>query len=233
MTSSTKFTPDGLVIFRPMIGPWDRHPVGSFEWAEAVSDHVQFNYQKLVSDGRTKQLVDVLREAIENKPHPWEVFPKEANGNPEVWMRLITGVSWGEIEAEVKRRDPEAWPVIAEKQAQWEAEHRERTGRPKAGEKVTSVTGDMSRDDESARGIRRRLQKRANDGDEQAKLLVSQLAAGDISVNQAAVAAGMRQEYMRLRKDDAAKAAKAIVERAGLDFAQALALELADLVKTT
>jgi hypothetical protein len=29
------------------------------------------------------------------------------------------------------------------------------------------------------------------------------------------------------------KAAKAIVERAGLDFAQALAIELADLVKTT
>ena len=37
-------------------------------------------------------------------------------------------------------------------------DERERTGRPKAGEKVTSVTGDISRDDESARGIRRRLQ---------------------------------------------------------------------------
>jgi hypothetical protein len=222
-----------------MIGPWDRHPVGSFEWAEAVSDHVQFNYQKLIQDGRPKQLVEVLRQAIENKPHPWEVFPEEANGNPEEWMRLVTGVGWSEIEAEVKRRDPEAWPAFAEKQANWESRNREPgapVGNQNASRNKTTVSDTDScseRDNESARGIRRRIQKRANDGDEQAIELMSQLAAGDISVNQAAVAAGMRQEYMRLRKDDAAKAAKAIVERAGLDFAQALALELADLVKTT
>lgn len=231
MTSSTQFTPNGLVIFRPMIGPWDRHPVGSFEWAEAVSDHVQFNYQKLIQDGRPKQLVEVLREAIENEPHPWEVFPEEANGNPEEWMRLVTGVGWSEIEAEVKRRDPEAWPAFAEKQAQWEADgNRERTGRPKAGVKVTSVTGDMSRDDESARGIRRRIQKRANDGDEQAIELVSQLTTGDITVNQAAIAAGMRQQYIRLRTDQPNKAAESIVQRVGHEFAAKLAIELAQLV---
>lgn len=233
MTSSTQFTPNGLVIFRPMIGPWDRHPVGSFEWAEAVSDHVQFNYQKLIQDGRPKQLVEVLREAIENEPHPWEVFPEEANGNPEEWMRLVTGVGWGEIEAEVKRRDPDAWPAFAEKQANWEADgNRERTGRPKAGEKVTSVTGDISRDDESARGIRRRIQKRANDGDEQAIELVSQLATGDITVNQAAIAAGMRQQYIRLRTDQPTKAAESIVQRVGIEFAAQLAVELAELIKS-
>lgn len=226
MSSSTQFTPNGVVIFRPMIGPWDRHPVGSLEWAEAVSDHVQFNYQKLIQDGRPKQLVEVLREAIENEPHPWEVFPKEANGNPEEWMRLVTGVGWGEIEAEVKRRDPEAWPAFAEKQAKWEAEHRT-DGRPK-GE--TSCDTRSSPDDQSARGIRRRIQKRANDGDEQAIELVSQLTTGDITVNQAAIAAGMRQKYIRLRTDQPTKAAESIVQRVGVEFAAKLAAELAQLV---
>ena len=224
MTSSTQFTPNGLVIFRPMIGPWDRHPVGSFEWAEAVSDHVQFNYQKLIQDGRPKQLVEVLREAIENEPHPWEVFPEEANGNPEEWMRLVTGVGWGEIEAEVKRRDPDAWPAFAEKQAQWEAEHRTH-----GGDRSNVSDTDVERDQESARGIRRRIQKRANDGDEQAIELVSQLTTGDITVNQAAIAAGMRQHYIRLRTDQPTKAAESIVQRVGVEFATQLAIELAEL----
>ena len=235
MTSSTQFTPNGLVIFRPMIGPWDRHPVGSFEWAEAVSDHVQFNYQKLIQDGRPKQLVEVLREAIENEPHPWEVFPEEANGNPEEWMRLVTGVGWGEIEAEVKRRDPEAWPAFAEKQANWESRNRE-PGAPvgnqnAAHEKTTGsdTSGCSERDHTEARGIRRRIQKRANDGDEQAIELVSQLTTGDITVNQAAIAAGMRQQYIRLRTDQPTKAAESIVQRVGVEFATQLAIELAEL----
>ena len=38
-------------------------------------------------------------------------------------------------------------------------------GRPKAGEKVVCATDDISRDVNEARGIRRRIQKRANDGD--------------------------------------------------------------------
>lgn len=236
MTSSTQFTPNGLVIFRPMIGPWDRHPVGSFEWAEAVSDHVQFNYQKLIQDGRPKQLVEVLRQAIENEPHPWEVFPEEANGNPEEWMRLVTGVGWSEIEAEVKRRDPDAWPSFAEKQAQWEADGNRKPGNRTGNNQYTkrgtaSDTGNsIDRDDESARGIRRRIQKRANDGDEQAIELVSQLTTGDITVNQAAIAAGMRQQYIRLRTDQPTKAAKSIVQRVGIEFAAKLAIELAQLV---
>ena len=236
MSSSTQFTPNGVVIFRPMIGPWDRHPVGSLEWAEAVSDHVQFNYQKLIQDGRPKQLVEVLRQAIENEPHPWEVFPEEANGNPEEWMRLVTGVGWGEIEAEVKRRDPDAWPSFAEKQAQWEAKNRE-PGAPDGNQNaacgkttVSDTDSCIDRDNESARGIRRRIQKRANDGDEQAIELVSQLTTGDITVNQAAIAAGMRQQYIRLRTDQPAKAAESIVQRVGVEFAAKLAIELAQLV---
>ena len=224
MSNETQFTPDGVVIFRPMIGPFDRHPVGSFEWAEAVSDHVQFNYKKLKQEGRPHRLVEILREAMENEPHPWEMFPIEANGNPEAWMRLITGVSWSEIEAEVKRRDPEAWPAIAEKQAVWEAEHRTH-GRP--AKETVSVT-DSFRDNESARGIRRRLQKRANDGDEQARELLSQLAAGDISINQAALAAGMRQEYIRVRKDNPNKAAASVINRMGEEWAASLAAALTE-----
>ena len=65
-------------------------------------------------------------------------------------------------------------------------------GRPKAGEKIACDTGDIThggdrskggvtpdgpRDDESARGIRRRIQKRANDGDER-KGCITTFSAG-------------------------------------------------------
>jgi len=84
-----------------------------------------------------------------------------------------------DLQTQVERLDPKGWAEIAAKQSAWEAdpEHgRKRTGRPPKD--VPRDTGDLSRDDESARGIRRRLQKRANAGDSQAAELVSQLTAG-------------------------------------------------------
>ena len=53
------------------------------------------------------------------------------------------------------------------------------------------------------------------------------------SARAAGIAAGFIKDVPTVRMVEPTKAAKAIVERAGLDFAQALALELADLVKTT
>ena len=69
--------------------------------------------------------------------------------------------------------------------------------------------------------------KRAQAGDTQAAALVEQLKVGAITVNQAAIAAGMRQEYMRVRMDDAAKAASSMLEKMGPEWCQQLVASLA------
>jgi len=231
MTPEAQFTPDGVLILSPMIGPWDRHEVGSPQWAEALAMHLQHNYKKLLHDGTTSALAQVLREAVSSDPHPWEVYPPQAKGDPERWMRLVTGCSWKEIEDQMTRRDPEVWREIAAKQSDWEAhpEHGRTHGgdRRSEGFKSSGATLDPCVSDE-ARGIRRRLQKRANAGDEQAAELVSQLTAGDISTNQAAIAAGMRQQYIRVRTDDPTKAAASVIERMGREWAAQLAAQLAE-----
>ena len=105
---------------------------------------------------------------------------------------------------------PGAWRKIEGLLAQWEADgNRERTGRPKDGSTVVSDTDDKPRDQESARGIHRRLVKWAQAGDVQAAGLVEQRKSCR-SVNQAAIAAGPRQEYIRVRMDDPAKAAASL-----------------------
>jgi hypothetical protein len=104
--------------------------------------------------------------------------------------------------------------VIGDCLARWEAKHRteaEAAADRDRDEQGRFVQADVTpppgepRDHMAARGIRRRLVKRAQAGDAQAAALVEQLKAG-LPVNQAAIAAGMRQEYMRVRKDDAVRA---------------------------
>jgi hypothetical protein len=221
MPPEAQFTPTGVLILSPMIGPWDRHEVGSQQWAEAVAMHLQHNYRKLLQDGTTSALVQVLREALNSSPHPWDVYPPQAKGDPERWMRLVTGAGWKEIQAEMERRDPEAWKAIAMRQAEWEAKHRP-DGRP-SNETGCGTPSSDERDNQSARGIRRRLQKRANAGDEQAMELVSQLAAGDTTVNQAAITAGMRKRYIRVPATTAEDAAVSLIRRMGAGWAHQLA----------
>ncbi len=234
---NTEFKKDGTLNLSPMLGIYDRHPIGSALWAEALAMHVQSSVDHLTREEGDwtghKRVVRILNDALESNPHPWKVFPEEAEGNPEIWMRLVTGMSWKELGDLIERRGPGTWAAISEKLADWEAEHRTSSpGRPKAGEKIGSDTPDLLRDNNEARGIRRRIKKRANAGDEQAIELVSQLTTGDITVNQAAIAAGMRQQYIRLRTDQPTKAAESIVKRVGAEFAEQLAIELAQLVAT-
>jgi hypothetical protein len=211
-----KFTTDGLVNVNHMLGPWEQYDRGSERWAEAIAAQLQHSVQRTVRDGDPVSVLLVLEEAFKESPHPWAVWPEEANGNPEVWVRLVTGKNWQDVEHLIRtRKGAEAWEPFAHALAQWEAEHR-RPGAPDknqnaaCGKTNPSDTGD-GRDDESARGIRRRLLKRANDGDEQASSLVEQLTAGRLTVNQAAIAAGMRQRYFRVPlADDPAKVAASI-----------------------
>jgi hypothetical protein len=236
---STELKKDGTLNLNPMLGVYDRHPRGSALWAEALAMHVQSSVVHLTREEGDwtghKRVVRILNDALKSKPQPWQVFPKEAQGNPEEWMRLVTGMSWKQLGDLIERRGPGTWAAISEKLAEWEAKNRE-LGAPvgnqnaACGKTTACDTGDCLRDVDSARGIRRRIQKRANDGDPQAIELVSQLTTGDITVNQAAIAAGMRQRYIRLRTDQPTKAAKSIVQRVGHEFAAKLAIELAQLV---
>ncbi len=86
----------------------------------------------------------------------------------------------------MKPLDPDGWNEIADKKARWEAEHR-KAGNPTGANQYTGGTvcdtDDSSRDQESARGIRRRLVKRAQAGDIRAAALVEQLKAVVITIN--------------------------------------------------
>lgn len=194
-----KFTPNGLLNVSSMLGPWEQYERGSERWAEAVAAHLQHSMRRVVDDGDPVSVLIVLEEAILRDPHPWTVWPEEAKGSPEAWVRMVTGQGWDDVAHLVTtRKGAEAWTPFAQALALWEAEHRERTGRPKGGQKVGGGTPDIPRDHKSTRGIRRRLRKRAAAGDEQAAELVDQLSACAITVNQAAIAAGIRRQYFRV-----------------------------------
>lgn len=200
MTPATnqKFGPSGKLILSPMLGPWDRYEAGSEQWAQALAMHIQVDYRRLQEDGGTKYLVKSIKEAVTATPPPWEVFPEEAKGNPETWIRMVTGETWSDVEAAVKRHDPGAWEPIAQFQGIWEGKKRIHGGDRKSNDfKCRDTTLDLCISDDS-RGIRRRLQKRANRDDPLATQVLGRLSAGEISVNQAAIEAGMRQQYFRV-----------------------------------
>lgn len=216
-----KFTADGLVNVNHMLGPWEQYDRGSERWAEAIAAQLQHSVQRTIRDGDPVAVLLVLDEAFKESPHPWTVWPEEAKGNPETWVRMVTGKSWKDVEHLVRtRKGPEAWEPIAAELARWEAEHRTHGGDRSNG---SDTPVDEDRDHTEARGIRRRLLKRANAGDDQAAALVEQLTTGQLTVNQAAIAAGMRQRYFRVPLvDDPAKVAAAI--RRHLDQQQITAL---------
>jgi hypothetical protein len=231
----TQFTPDGRLILNPMLGPWDRYEPGSEQWAQAIAMHIQLDYRQLKQEGRVGYLVRTLRTAVESDPAPWVVFPPEAKKSPEAWIRMVTGESWSDVKAAVQPRDPAAWLAIADRLAKWEKGHR-KPGAPKgnqnaAKEKARTTASDTrgcrDRDSTEARGIQRRLAKRADAGDAQAAELVEQIAAGDLTVNQAAIAAGMRQRYFRVPlTDDVNKLAASIRRHLSPDHINALAQAL-------
>lgn len=191
-----KFTPNGLLNVSSMLGPWEQYERGSERWAEAVAAHLQHSMRRVVDDGDPVSVLIVLEEAILRDPHPWTVWPEEAKGSPEAWVRMVTGQGWDDVAHLVTtRKGAEAWTPFAQALALWEAEHRTHGGDRSKG-CVAPV--DCERDNQSTRGIRRRLQKRAAAGDEQAAELVDQLSACAITVNQAAIAAGIRRQYFRV-----------------------------------
>jgi hypothetical protein len=207
-----RFTPDGQVIVSPMVGPWDQYEKGSAKWAEAIAAHLQGTCRRTQDPTDPKRITMVLKEALFSDPPPWKVWPEEAKGNPEVWVRMVTLLTWEEVKGLViSRLDDHAWEPFETALSLWEVDHRCHGGDRKSQAFKSGVTTLDPCESNEARGIRRRLQKRAKAGDEQATALVEQLATGQLTVNQAAIAAGMRQRYFRVPLvDDPAKVAAAI-----------------------
>jgi hypothetical protein len=172
-----------------------------------------------------------LVRAVNTDYRPWEHWPEEARGNPDKYFRLVIGCSWAEARQVVIGQGGEEgmqWVRVIDGALQeWEALNRKRTGRPR--KEVVSVTHDISTDQQSARGIRRRLQKRAIAGDDQAQEIVAKLAVGEISPNAAAIAAGMREKYIRISPSPS-KAAKSLAAKQSRRWCLQLLDELSALV---
>ena len=161
-----KFTPDGQLITDVMLGTYDSYPVGSRLWAEALAMHVQHDHERMMRDGNPRHLCKVITDALTAEPPPWEIYPEEAKGNPESWIRMVTLASWDEVREAVEGRAPGAWREIGDHLAQWEAEHR-KPGAPEGNQNAAASCGETTggdtpdcsepRDHKSARGIRRRL----------------------------------------------------------------------------
>lgn len=217
---------DGPIILSPMLGPWQQYDPGSVQWAKAIALHFQSNYWHIQRDGSVAPLVRIIRTALEAETPPWSVWPEEVKGDPKRWVKRITGDDWDTVGTLLRHGDPEAWNEISGAIAQWEAVNRT-VGRP--SKEIPSDTGNLvERDDESAQGLRRRLYKRANSGDGEAAALIRQLGDGTITVNQAAIAAGMRAKYLRVPDDEPSRVAESLVRRKGVDWAAQLAAALTE-----
>ena len=230
-----RFAPDGQLILSPMIGPWEQYEHGSEKWAEAVATHLQLSVRRSLNDGDPVSVLIVLGEAVLSGSQPWTVWPEEAKGNPDTWVRLVTGHGWKDIAHLVKtRKSEDAWRPFENALARWESEHRTPAAQSRKGGRFTVdsvITDGVTVVSDDTRGIRRRLAKRAGANDAHAIELVAQLESGAITPNQAAIAAGMRAEYLRVPKSDPARAAASIVERMERNWCIALATAIAQQVR--
>jgi hypothetical protein len=187
-----------------------------------------------------KDFAMLLVRAVNTDYRPWEHWPEEAQGNPDKYFRLVIGCSWDESRRLVVGQGGEEgmqWVRVIDGALQeWEAENRKR-GAPKGNQNAACRETNGSdtsncfngRDHTDNRGIRRRLQKRAIAGDGQAQTIVAKLATGELSPNAAAIAAGMREQYIRISPSPP-KAAKGLVARQGREWCLQLLEELSGLV---
>jgi hypothetical protein len=225
---------EGRIVFSPFLKPYTSYPFDTAEAQEAFCRSVQSEFDRM-QFSHPKHFASLLVKAVNTSCKPWEIWPTEAKSNPDQWFKLVIGCSWASARQTVIGQAGEEgreWCAVIDQALQeWEASgNRERTGRPKGGLKVPSVTGDITRDDESVRGIRRRLQKRAIAGDDQAHTIVAKLATGELSPNAAAIAAGMREQYIRISPSPS-KAAKGLITRQGKAWCLQLLEELSGLLE--
>lgn len=241
---SIELNKNGRIVFNPFMKPYDSYPTGSEEWHAAFSRSVQSEFDRM-QFAHPKDFALLLVKAVNTDYRPWEHWPTEAEKSPDKYFRLVIGCSWDEARRLVIGQGGDEgmqWVRVIDGALQeWEAKHRT-DGNPTGNNQYKQVGGTSSdtgsssgvtescfRDDESARGIRRRLQKRAITGDDQAQAIVAKLATGELTPNAAAIAAGMREKYIRISPSPI-KAAKSLASKQGHVWCLALMEELSELV---
>ena len=234
-----KLNRNGRIVFNPLLGPYNSYPEGSEQWHVAFSRSVQSEFDRM-QFAHPKDFAMLLVRAVNTDYRPWEHWPLEAGESPDKYFRLVIGCSWDEARRLVigqGGKEGEQWVRVIDGALQeWEARYRKfgappdnqnaAKGKPKT---TVCVTHDCSEDKQSARGIRRRIQKRAIAGDDQAQAIVAKLATGELSPNAAAIAAGMREQYIRISPSPS-KAAKGLFTRKGQEWCLQLLEELSELV---
>jgi hypothetical protein len=229
---SIELNKNGRIVFNPFLKPYDAYPHGSEEWHVAFSRSVQSEFDRM-QFAHPKDFALLLVKAVNTDYRPWEHWPEEAQGSPDKYFRLVIGCSWDEARRLVIGQGGEEgmqWVRVIDGALQeWEAEHRTKGGDRRSEAFNLSVTEIEKTDWESAKGIRRRLQKRAIAGDDQAQAIVAKLATGELSPNAAAIAAGMREQYIRISPSPP-KAAKGLVAKQSKEWCLELLEELSSLV---
>lgn len=229
-----KLNRNGRIVFNPLMGPYNSYPQGSQEWHVAFSRSVQSEFDRM-QFAHPKDFAMLLVKAVNTDYRPWEHWPTEAEKSPDRYFRMVIGCSWDEARRLVIGQGGEEgmqWVRVIDGALQeWEAEHRTHEAQPREGGKFTGVCDTHDGEDkQSARGVRRRLQKRAIAGDGQAQVIVAKLATGELSPNAAAIAAGMREQYIRISPSPF-KAAKGLITRQGKDWCLKLLEELSRLLE--
>jgi len=220
-----KLNRNGRIVFNPLLGPYNSYPEGSEQWHVAFSRSVQSEFDRM-QFAHPKDFAMLLVKAVNTDYRPWEHWPLEAGESPDKYFRLVIGCSWDEARRLVigqGGKEGEQWVRVIDGALQeWEAEH------VKPGpSQIACGAGYLDADD--AQGIRRRIQRRAIAGDDQAQAIVDKLATGELSPNAAAIAAGMREQYIRISPSPS-KAAKGLFTRKGQEWCLQLLEELSELV---
>jgi hypothetical protein len=234
-----KLNRNGRIVFNPLMGPYNSYPQGSQEWHVAFSRSVQSEFDRM-QFAHPKDFAMLLVKAVNTDYRPWEHWPTEAEKSPDRYFRMVIGCSWDEARRLVIGQGGEEgmqWVRVIDGALQeWEAKKRKAGGQEgnsnaakNKQETIVCVTHDRSDDGHCSRGIRRRLQKRAIAGDDQAQAIVAKLATGELSPNAAAIAAGMREQYIRISPSPS-KAAKGLFTRQGQEWCLQLLEELSELV---
>jgi len=222
-----KLNRNGRIVFNPLLGPYNSYPEGSEQWHVAFSRSVQSEFDRM-QFAHPKDFAMLLVRAVNTDYRPWEHWPLEAGESPDKYFRLVIGCSWDEARRLVigqGGKEGEQWVRVIDGALQeWEAKFRKH-----GGDRSNVCDTHVEEDRHCARGIRRRIQKRAIAGDDQAQAIVAKLATGELSPNAAAIAAGMREQYIRISPSPS-KAAKGLFTRKGQAWCLQLLEELSELV---
>ena len=210
-----------------------RGPRGSHDWVAGMSRSIQLTVQVM-----TLNDVRMIREDMEKirNENGWNVWPDPPARTPRRWIEIVLGQTAEDFLAAVKVFSPEeaqrlSW--IAKEDREVGAKNIDPRGAAREGGGKRPGDTRALKDDKSVSGLQRRLQRRADSGDEQAANLLVQIDAGAISTNKAAELAGMRTKYFRIPSDDPRRAAERIIEKLGPGFADELLVALTRINQST